>query len=170
MMNKGLDQVIEACKHLDENWNPKFVAIIKNHDTKFSSRDLLTMCYLVLSLKQTDNLQKLVHSLSYEYQRSTTAISVVAPICYTHLAASQLGQFIKFVDASETSSSHGRVTTPRALYVPQLSRLKDNVSNFIVEFVKRQPGLLLGQFLSHRFMNQDLFLQASMESRIEYHK
>ncbi|PPS10282.1 hypothetical protein GOBAR_AA10364 [Gossypium barbadense] len=38
-----------------------------------------------------DDLQEFVHSLSYMYQRSTTAIFVVAPICYAHLAASQLG-------------------------------------------------------------------------------
>ncbi|PPR85080.1 hypothetical protein GOBAR_AA35611 [Gossypium barbadense] len=35
-----------------------------------------------------DDLQEFVHSLSYMYQRSTTAIFFVAPICYTHLAAS----------------------------------------------------------------------------------
>ncbi|KAH1121983.1 hypothetical protein J1N35_005143 [Gossypium stocksii] len=50
--------------------------------------------------------KELVHSLSYVYQKSTTAISVVASICYIHLAALQLGQFMKFMDASETSSSH----------------------------------------------------------------
>ncbi|PPR92801.1 hypothetical protein GOBAR_AA27873 [Gossypium barbadense] len=38
-----------------------------------------------------DDLQEFVHSLSYMYQRSTTAIFVVPPICYAHLAASQLG-------------------------------------------------------------------------------
>ncbi|PPS15461.1 hypothetical protein GOBAR_AA05136 [Gossypium barbadense] len=38
-----------------------------------------------------DDLQEFVHSLSCMYQRSTTAIFVVAPICYAHLAASQLG-------------------------------------------------------------------------------
>ncbi|PPS04095.1 hypothetical protein GOBAR_AA16569 [Gossypium barbadense] len=39
----------------------------------------------------TDDIQDFVHSLSYMCQRSTIAIFVVAPICYTHLAASQLG-------------------------------------------------------------------------------
>ncbi|KAK5786086.1 hypothetical protein PVK06_040713 [Gossypium arboreum] len=39
----------------------------------------------------TDDMQEFVHSLSYMYQRSTTAIFFVAPICYAHLAASQLG-------------------------------------------------------------------------------
>ncbi|PPS20163.1 hypothetical protein GOBAR_AA00410 [Gossypium barbadense] len=38
-----------------------------------------------------DDLQEFVHSLSYMYQRSTTAIFVVAPIYYAYLAASQLG-------------------------------------------------------------------------------
>ncbi|PPR84713.1 hypothetical protein GOBAR_AA35999 [Gossypium barbadense] len=38
-----------------------------------------------------DDMQEFVHSLSYMYQRSTTAIFFVAPICYAHLAASQLG-------------------------------------------------------------------------------
>ncbi|PPR86200.1 hypothetical protein GOBAR_AA34492 [Gossypium barbadense] len=38
-----------------------------------------------------DDLQEFVHSLSYMYQKSTTTIFVVAPICYAHLAASQLG-------------------------------------------------------------------------------
>ncbi|PPS06100.1 hypothetical protein GOBAR_AA14545 [Gossypium barbadense] len=39
-----------------------------------------------------DDLQEFFfHSLSYMYQRITTAIFVVAPICYAHLAASQLG-------------------------------------------------------------------------------
>ncbi|KAG8496353.1 hypothetical protein CXB51_007611 [Gossypium anomalum] len=39
----------------------------------------------------TDDLQEFIHSLSYMYQRSTTAIFVVALICYAHLAASRLG-------------------------------------------------------------------------------
>ncbi|XWS47380.1 hypothetical protein CRYUN_Cryun14cG0147400 [Craigia yunnanensis] len=38
-----------------------------------------------------NDLQNLIHSLSYVYQRSTTAISIVAPICYAHLAAQQMG-------------------------------------------------------------------------------
>ncbi|KAK2971923.1 hypothetical protein RJ640_011704 [Escallonia rubra] len=76
-----------------------------------------------------DDLQELVHSLSYVYQRSTTAISVVAPVCYAHLAATQVGQFIKFEDMSETSSGHGGVTSAGAVPVPQLPRLQENVSS-----------------------------------------
>ncbi|KAG8363748.1 hypothetical protein BUALT_Bualt19G0054500 [Buddleja alternifolia] len=73
-----------------------------------------------------DDLQELVHSLSYVYQRSTTAISVVAPVCYAHLAAAQMSQFMKFDELSDRSSSHsggGGVT------VPELPRLHDRVSS-----------------------------------------
>ncbi|KAM7498359.1 hypothetical protein LguiA_022773 [Lonicera macranthoides] len=74
-----------------------------------------------------DNLQNLIHSLSYVYQRSTTAISIVAPICYAHLAASQMGQFIKFEDMSETNSERRSLTTGGNVAVPELPRLHDDV-------------------------------------------
>lgn len=70
-----------------------------------------------------------MHSLSYVYQRSTSAISVVAPVCYAHLAASQMAQFIKFDDLSDTSSIHGEVTIPGAVPVPELPRPHNNVSS-----------------------------------------
>ncbi|CAN4099094.1 unnamed protein product [Withania somnifera] len=76
-----------------------------------------------------DELQDLVHNLSYVYQRSTTAISIVAPISYAHLAATQVGQWMKFEDASETSSSHGGLTNAGPVTVPQLPRLQENVSS-----------------------------------------
>lgn len=77
-----------------------------------------------------DDLQGLVHSLSYVYQRSTTAISVVAPIYYTHLAAAQVGQFIKLEDISETSSSHDTHSSSTAtIPVPALPRLHRNVAS-----------------------------------------
>ncbi|PPR92636.1 hypothetical protein GOBAR_AA28037 [Gossypium barbadense] len=63
-----------------------------------------------------DDLQEFVHSLSYMYQRSTTSIFVVAPICYAHLAASQLG--VIYEDTSETSSSHGGMYAPGVISVP----------------------------------------------------
>lgn len=53
----------------------------------------------------------------------------VAPICYAHLAATQMGQFMKFEDLSETSSSHGGLTSAGAVPVPQLPRLQENVCN-----------------------------------------
>ncbi|GKB71205.1 argonaute 4-like protein [Tanacetum coccineum] len=115
VLNIELDQIIEACKFLDEKWCPKFLVIIaqKNHHTKFfqpGSPDNVPpgtvidnkvchprnndfyMCahagmigttrpthYHVLYDEigfSADDLQELVHSLSYVYQRSTTAISV----------------------------------------------------------------------------------------------
>ncbi|KAL2454598.1 Protein argonaute 9 [Abeliophyllum distichum] len=66
------------------------------------------------------DLQELVHCLSYANQRSTTAISVVAPIRYAHLAASQMSQLIKF---DVVSSSHGGLAP-----VPELPALHKNVS------------------------------------------
>ncbi|KAF2290338.1 hypothetical protein GH714_011246 [Hevea brasiliensis] len=166
VLNIELDQIIEACKFLDEKWNPKFVVIVaqKNHHTKFfqpGSPDNVPpgtvidnkVCHprnndfylcahagMIGTTRPThyhvlldevgfsvDDLQDLVHSLSYVYQRSTTAISVVAPICYAHLAATQLGTFMKFEDTSETSSSHGGVTSAGAVPVPQLPKLDDKV-------------------------------------------
>ncbi|KAJ8421144.1 hypothetical protein Cgig2_007605 [Carnegiea gigantea] len=76
-----------------------------------------------------DDLQELIHSLSYVYQRSTTAISVVAPVCYAHLAATQMTQWMKFEDTSDTTSIHGGVTSAGSVPVPQLPRLQDTVSS-----------------------------------------
>ncbi|CAK9165711.1 unnamed protein product [Ilex paraguariensis] len=168
VLNIELDQIIEACKFLDEKWSPKFVVIVaqKNHHTKFflpGSPDNVQpgtvidnkVCHprnndfylcahagMIGTTRPThyhvlldevgfsaDDLQELVHSLSYVYQRSTTAISVVAPICYAHLAATQIGQFMKFEDMSDTSSSHGGMTSAGAVPVPQLPKLQDNVCN-----------------------------------------
>lgn len=168
VLNIELDQMIEACKFLDEQWSPKFVIIVaqKNHHTKFFQPNLpdnvppgtvidnkvchprnndFYMCahagmigttrpthYHVLFDEvgfSADELQELVHSLSYVYQRSTTAISVVAPICYAHLAATQVGMFMKFEEMSETSSSHGGLTSAGAAPIPQLPRLQENVSS-----------------------------------------
>ncbi|KGN47971.1 protein argonaute 16 isoform X1 [Cucumis sativus] len=75
-----------------------------------------------------DDLQNFVHSLSYVYQRSTTALSIAAPICYAHLAAAQMSQFIKFEELSETSSERGGVTSLGSLSIPELPRLHDDVN------------------------------------------
>lgn len=53
----------------------------------------------------------------------------VAPVCYAHLAASQVAQFMKFDEFSETSSSHGGVTSVGSVSIPQLPRLHPNVSS-----------------------------------------
>ncbi|KAL5076332.1 hypothetical protein RYX36_015316 [Vicia faba] len=168
VLNIELDQIIEACKFLDEKWNPKFVVIVaqKNHHTRFFQANapenvppgtvidnrichprnydfyLCAHAGMIGTSRPThyhvlldeigfspDELQELVHSLSYVYQRSTTAISVVAPICYAHLAATQLGQFMKFEDKSETASSHGGQSAAGAVPVPQLPKLQENVCN-----------------------------------------
>ncbi|KAK6144115.1 hypothetical protein DH2020_020935 [Rehmannia glutinosa] len=165
VLNIELNQIIEACKFLDEKWCPKFVVIIaqKNHHTKFfqtNSPDNVQpgtiidnkVCHpknndfylcahagMIGTTRPThyhvlfdevgfsaDDLQELVHSLSYVYQRSTTAISVVAPICYAHLAATQLGQWMKFEDKSETSSSHNGTAPPAVTPMPTL---KESVRN-----------------------------------------
>ncbi|XP_042466369.1 protein argonaute 4B-like [Zingiber officinale] len=68
-----------------------------------------------------DSLQELVHSLSYVYQKRTTAISVVA----------QIGPFVKFDDLSNPSSSQGgrQHTATGTIPVPELPRLHENVSS-----------------------------------------
>ncbi|ESQ42138.1 hypothetical protein EUTSA_v10012624mg [Eutrema salsugineum] len=170
VLNIELDQMMQACKFLDSNWDPKFTVIIaqKNHHIKFFQAGCpdnvppgtiidnkichprnndFYLCahagmigttrpthYHVLfdQIKfSTDDLQELVHSLSYVYQRSTTAISVVAPICYAHLAAAQMGTVMKFEDMSlsETSSSHGGITTPGAVPVPPMPTLNPEVAS-----------------------------------------
>ncbi|KAH0860283.1 hypothetical protein HID58_088544 [Brassica napus] len=148
VLNIELDQMMQACKFVEENWEPKFTVIIaqKNHHTKFFQAggpgnvppalhsSTLPTHYHVLYDEigfSTDDLQELVHSLSYVYQRSTTAISVVAPVCYAHLAAAQMGTVMKFEDMSlsETSSTHGGITTPGAVPVPPMPKLNVNVAS-----------------------------------------
>ncbi|BBG96732.1 Argonaute family protein [Prunus dulcis] len=170
VLNVELDQIIQACKFLDESWSPKFMVIVaqKNHHTKFSRLNLLKMCHLgrlsttkfaiprtmisicVLMLDDceyskpkpgttrpahyhvlydelgfsADNVQELVHSLSYVKENLCKYIYLVAPICYAHLAAAQISQFIKFDDMSETSSSHAG-----GVAVPELPRLDPKSSN-----------------------------------------
>ncbi|CAH1444767.1 unnamed protein product [Lactuca virosa] len=68
-----------------------------------------------------DHLQNLIFSLSYVYQRSSSATSIVAPVSYAHLAAQQVGQFIKFDDLAESISSVGSIP------VPELPKLHEDV-------------------------------------------
>ncbi|KAL2337331.1 hypothetical protein Fmac_011777 [Flemingia macrophylla] len=68
-----------------------------------------------------DEMQELVHSLCYTCQRSTSSVSLVAPVWYAHLAAAQMAQF-KFDEHTETSSNAG-VTSAGAPPIPQLPRL-----------------------------------------------
>ncbi|CAH2072238.1 unnamed protein product, partial [Thlaspi arvense] len=166
VLNIELDQMMQACKFLDETWDPKFTVIIaqKKHHTKFfqGNRPENVPAGTIIDSKicdprnndfylcahagllgttrpthyhvlfdqigfSTDDLQELVHSLSYVYQRSTTAISVVAPIRYAHLAATQMGTAMKFEDSSEKQSIHSGITTSEPVPVPPLPKLHKNV-------------------------------------------
>ncbi|KAF2539728.1 hypothetical protein F2Q68_00022263 [Brassica cretica] len=170
VLNIELDQMMQACKFVEENWEPKFTVIIaqKNHHTKFfqdrGTENVLPgtivdsrichphnndfyLCahagligttrpthYHVLYDEirfSTDDLQELVHSLSYVYQRSTTAISVVAPICYAHLAAAQMGTVMKSEDMSlsERSSIHDGITRSGEAPVPPMPMLNSYVAS-----------------------------------------
>uniref|UniRef100_M1C2Q0 AGO4-2 n=1 Tax=Solanum tuberosum TaxID=4113 RepID=M1C2Q0_SOLTU len=60
---------------------------------------------------------------------SLFCLNAVAPICYAHLAATQMGQWMKFEDASETSSGHNGVTNAGPVSVPQLPKLEEKVSS-----------------------------------------
>lgn len=71
-----------------------------------------------------DEIQNLVHSLSYVCQRSTTAISVVAPIHYAHLAAHQMSRFIKFDDFTDVSSQEDEGWNSA---IPEMPRLHEDV-------------------------------------------
>ncbi|KAK4397822.1 protein argonaute 16 [Sesamum angolense] len=123
VMNIELDQMIKAYQHLGETDIPKFTLIVaqKNHHTKLFQASAAENV-------PSDDLQNLIHSLSYVYQRSTTAISIVAPVCYAHLAAQQMGQFLKFEDSSETSSGQKSMTAAGNVPVPELPRLHKDVA------------------------------------------
>ncbi|KAF2293023.1 hypothetical protein GH714_035163 [Hevea brasiliensis] len=74
-----------------------------------------------------DELQNLIHALSYVNQRSTTAIRTVAPLRYANLAARQMGQFMKFEDnLSEISS--GQVVLRLLAIAASVLRLTTTVS------------------------------------------
>lgn len=55
-------------------------------------------------------------------------VLLVAPICYAHLAASQIGQFMKFEDSSETASGQRSMTAAGPAAVPELPRLEPAVA------------------------------------------
>ncbi|XP_021837831.1 protein argonaute 4 [Spinacia oleracea] len=145
VLNVEFHQILEACKRLDSDWNPKFTIIIaqKRHHTKFFQSGQphqnvppgtvvdskvchphyydFYMCphaafsgtarpihYHILLDEigiPSDELQELVHSLSYVYQKCTKAISIVTPIRYAHLAASKTSHFLQYA-TSEIFSGH----------------------------------------------------------------
>ncbi|PIA49690.1 hypothetical protein AQUCO_01300448v1 [Aquilegia coerulea] len=134
VLNFELEQIIKACKLLDEAWNPKFMVIVaqKNHHTRFfvpdSDDNVLpgtiidrNVChsqnndfYLcahkgILGTSRTvhyhvllddigfspNELQELVHSLSY---------------AYAHLAAAQVAQMVKSDHNVEVPYFHREVS------------------------------------------------------------
>ncbi|KAJ0703963.1 putative Piwi domain, ribonuclease H-like superfamily [Helianthus annuus] len=60
-----------------------------------------------------DDLQELVHSLSYVYQTNTTAKSIVAPIWYAQQAAALMSQFVKSDTTSNSSGGGGFTQIPK---------------------------------------------------------
>ncbi|PPS12448.1 hypothetical protein GOBAR_AA08181 [Gossypium barbadense] len=113
----SFDQVIEACKFLDEKWNPKDCGYCctKSHHTKFfqqgSPDNVLhgtvienKVChqknndfYLgthagMIGITRQTHYHVLLDQAGFSADDlSTTTIFVVALICYAHLVASQLG-------------------------------------------------------------------------------
>ncbi|PPS12295.1 hypothetical protein GOBAR_AA08372 [Gossypium barbadense] len=114
----------------------------KNHHTKFFQQGSLDN---VLHGTVIDN--KVCHPKNNDFYLGTH-VGVIGITRQTHyyvllvqagFSADDLqeflhswGQFMKIRDASETSSSHGGMYAPGVISVPQFSRLKDKVSNFIL--------------------------------------
>ncbi|KAG8498991.1 hypothetical protein CXB51_005416 [Gossypium anomalum] len=79
---------------------------------------------------------KVCHPKNNDFYLGTHAgIIGITRQTHYHVLLDQLhswGKFMKIRDASETSSSHGGMYAPGVISVPQLSTLKDKVSNFIL--------------------------------------
>ncbi|KAI4300973.1 hypothetical protein L6164_034296 [Bauhinia variegata] len=72
-----------------------------------------------------DELQKLVHSLSYECQRAYTVISEVAPLRYARLVTAHMLELMAFSDTAN-ASNYGCSTSSACSTLP---KLHDNVRN-----------------------------------------
>ncbi|KAG8501612.1 hypothetical protein CXB51_003939 [Gossypium anomalum] len=138
-IQSSFDQVIEACKFLDEKWNPKDCGYYctKNHHTKFfqqgSSDNVLHGTVIdnkVCHRKNNDFLPW--YPCWNDWNHEADHYYVLRPGWFSADDLQDWGQFIKIRDPSETSSSHGGMYAPGVISVPQLSRLKDKVSNFIL--------------------------------------
>ncbi|KAG8490549.1 hypothetical protein CXB51_013672 [Gossypium anomalum] len=106
-VNQILIKLLTLASSLTRSGTLKIVVIVvrKIIIPSFFNKDLLTMCYMT----------------HYHVLLDQAGFS----------ADDLWGQFMKFWDASETSSSHGGMYAPGVISVPQLSRLKDKVNNFI---------------------------------------
>ncbi|KAG8489353.1 hypothetical protein CXB51_017385 [Gossypium anomalum] len=121
----SFDQVIDACKFLDEKWNPNDCGYCctKNHHTKFFQQGSPDN---VLHGTVIDN--KVCHPKNNDFYLGTHArmIGIMRQTHY-HVLLDQAGfsaddlqnwgQFIKIRDASETSSSHGGMYAPGVISV-----------------------------------------------------
>ncbi|KAG8472008.1 hypothetical protein CXB51_036521 [Gossypium anomalum] len=107
--NQVLIKLLKLASSLTRSGTLKIVVIVvrKTIIPSFFSKDLLTMCYMTH-----------YHVLLDQAGFSADDLQKFLP---------SWGQFMKIRDASETSSSHA----PGVISVPQPSRLKDKVSNFI---------------------------------------
>jgi eukaryotic translation initiation factor 2C len=74
-------------------------------------------------------LANVYHNHAVPYILACFACNAVAPISYAHLAAAQVGTFMKFEDMSDASSSQGGHTSAGSVPVPELPRLHANVKN-----------------------------------------
>ncbi|KHF98479.1 Protein argonaute 4 -like protein [Gossypium arboreum] len=101
-------------------------------------KDLLTMCHMVLSLTTKYAIQRTMifclgtHAGMIRITRKTHYHVLLDQAGFS---ADDLQEFVHslyYMDASETSSSHGGMYALGVISVPQLSRLKDKVSNFIL--------------------------------------
>ncbi|KAG8483668.1 hypothetical protein CXB51_023507 [Gossypium anomalum] len=132
--NQVLIKLLRLASSLTRSGTLKIVVIVvrKTIIPSFFSRDLLTMCYMTRL-----GFRLIIYK----------SLFILYPICIKGapqpyllwlLFATliwqlhSLGPFMKIRDTSETSSSHGGMYAPGVISVPQLSRLKDKVSNFIL--------------------------------------
>lgn len=90
----------------------------------------------VLTIRVIENALGLYHRDLYTHMMFLALIilslilnSAVAPICYAHLAAAQVSQFIKFDEISDRSSSHSGTTSGGGTSVTPIPRLHQNVAS-----------------------------------------
>ncbi|PPR87805.1 hypothetical protein GOBAR_AA32888 [Gossypium barbadense] len=142
--NQVLIKSLRLASSLTRSGTLKIVVIVvrKNHHTKFFQQGSPDN---VLHGTVIDN--KVCHPKNNDFYLGAHARMIgITRQTYYHVLLDQAGfsvddlqeflhswgQFMKIRDASETSSSHGGMYARRVISVPQLSRLKDKVSNFIL--------------------------------------
>ncbi|PPS16207.1 hypothetical protein GOBAR_AA04355 [Gossypium barbadense] len=140
--NQVLIKLLRLASSLTRSGTLKIVVIVvrKTIIPSFFSRDLLTMCYMVLSLTTKYAIQR---TMIFYLGTHAGMIGITRQTYYhvlldqARFSADDLQEFahsLSYMDASETSSSHGGMYAPGVISVPQLSKLKDKVSNFILVY------------------------------------